>query len=85
MREARDFENDCRIILHSGRAIRLHRLDSRENSQKQHSKGSILGVLQSSLDYARDFAYGLRRPQNGSTLTRPLSLRSRGLAQDGRG
>jgi len=64
---------------------RLRSTVYRENALVRHGRASI---LRSSLGSARDFACGLRRPQNGSTSTRPNppSLRSGslGLGQDDR-
>jgi len=51
----------------------------------RHGRGWILGILRSSLGYARDFACGLRRPQTGSTSTPPRSFLSLGIAQEDRG
>src|SRR5579859_3982787 len=53
-----------------------------ENSLNRHGGGDILGTLRSSLARARDFACGLRRPQDGSTSTPPrVARRSLGVAQ----
>ena len=51
-----------------------------------HGDGIILGVLRSSLGYARDFACELGRPQRGSTSSsHSHRLRSLVVGQDDNG
>ena len=49
----------------------------------RHGSGGVVGVLRSSLGYARDFACGLGRPQRGSTSA--LRRMRDGYAQDDKG